>query len=327
VVLPWIGPAAAPAVEELAQKLPFTSVAEGHLAWIAYETGGGGEKCVERLKELALNEDEREAHLRELAVTALGRMQAERERVLDILIHIHDTGGPKLRRAAARAMGSLGIAEPAVVDRLLGSARSNDSELRVAALDALGRLGVKTEETVSLAMNFANSEQRGIRLAGLRALGRLGVDSREAMDRLLGATSSEDYLVQQHALRALGRIRAEPERVVPLVAEYVLCDNKVLQKAAIEALGRYGPDAASALPRLKTLLLRERDLELVIAGLDAVAQIGSPAASLVLFLKELPDRRLGKGPRWLYEWPAGDYARLRLEHAVERALQQIKGAA
>lgn len=78
----------------------------------------------------------------------------------------------------------------------------------------------------------------------------------------------------------------------PLSPEWRL--NHMVRRAALKALGRMGKAAEPALPSVQKLLSTELDPEMNKIGVEAVGEIGPPAAKLVsnflpLFMKNRPD--------------------------------------
>jgi HEAT repeat protein len=126
------------------------------------------------------------------------------------------------------------------------------------------------------------------RLAAIDALEVFGAGAEPAVPALAAALGDRNKFVRWAAARALGRMAEAVQRAgrrptgereaVPGLQRIVLRDQDLdVRVAALEALRRYGPTAAAAVPTLKAALGRG-DTEARLATLRALAAIGRPAA-------------------------------------------------
>lgn len=187
-----------------------------------------GRPAVEPL--LALLKD-KDARVRETAVSALGRTGDARavKPLMEILIDTNEEGG--VRRAAPLALGRIG--SPAVKP-LIAELKNEDIYIRLAIIDVLRMIG--DARAVGPLIPVLRDENWRVRRAAAWVLGTLG-DVRAA-EPLILLLKDEMRCVRESAARALGRI-GDVRAIGPLRAILEERDEEV-RKAAAEALEKIG---------------------------------------------------------------------------------------
>jgi HEAT repeat protein len=133
------------------------------------------------------------------------------------------------------------------------------------------------------------------RRAAIDVLEALGRQAAPAAPALLAALADRDRFVRWAAARALGKVRpTNTETVIPALTRLLKDGDLNLELAAVNALCAYGPGARAALPAL-TEAVRAPEPEMRLAVMRALECIGSDEAAWLAVLNAAltdPDGRV-----------------------------------
>jgi HEAT repeat protein len=239
-LLARIGPAAVPALQELA----------GHdhvdhqfkAAWVLGQIGAGAKPAVPALLKCLNAKD---AKLRRAAVSALGLIDPGNDKVADALIALRMDADVEVRRQIVRIVGGIGVrAVPALTEAL----KDIDGEVRTGAASSLGHVGAKALSALREALKHKDVQVRRI---AVLAFGKLGPDNRDAIAVLIEATRDRDRLTRRLAVSLLDRPGDQTATVVPVIAKALADEDAAVRWAAAFVLEELGTKAAAAVPALK----------------------------------------------------------------------------
>jgi len=200
---------------------------------------------------LATALQDRTAAVRTAAVWALGQVGPAAAPERRELVRLLGDGDPFVRAGAAYALGGIGSAAAPAVPALIARLADLDERVRWRAVDALGKIGPRADSVELLAALVRETACPGRGLAA-EQLGRVGGAAHAAVPDLIEATSDARPDVRWRAVWALGQIGPDAAPAVPALRT-ALADADVRWRAA-EALGEIGPTAAAAVPDLVPLL-------------------------------------------------------------------------
>ncbi len=219
-----------------------------------------------------------QAHVRTIAVAALGRLHALDS--VPLLVALGRDPSEVVRQNLAEALGVIGIAR-------IQPGRTRGHPGRHPGWRGRGiawLLGWKTRgalappaELVDLAVGTLASaltdDSAAVRTQAARALGRIGHPAAWLGPALTGLLKDVDERVRCQAAEALGRVGGEGTATVAALAE-LLQDASPAVKAAARALGTLKELAAPAVASLVPLL-RHREDSVRTAAAEAIARVGS----------------------------------------------------
>ncbi|MEX2216561.1 MAG: HEAT repeat domain-containing protein [Phycisphaeraceae bacterium] len=223
---------------------------------------------------------DKEAGLRQSAITALGAM--EREETIPILHNALKDQDPFVREAAVAALGNTHSSKalPALGEAL----RTDDPKVRADAVQAMAKIGRDALEPLAEA---AKHEEWTVRRAAAEGLGMLDlIDCVAPLNRLL---QDKDARVRSAAASGLARI-GPPARlsITPLI-NALKDESAEARDAASFALSRIAPGNETAIPAL-IRALSDEDFRTRAGAANAIARIGSQAPSAVYpLIKALKD--------------------------------------
>jgi HEAT repeat protein len=223
-------------------------------------------------------------------VVLLGRMRVEEER--EVLIEAYvglgdpvadaiagaltDTEDRLARKTYVAALAAFGSAGAVAVEKMLGDSRWFVVRNGIAVLGAVGGESAIEHLTATLA-----NEHAGVRRETVRSLAKIGGENAGLLvSSMLGDSDAE---VRAAAARAVSVLKVE--RAYKQLMEILKSgDEDSVIEQVLRALGALGD--ASAVPaivkRMKGSLLKRPPKEVRLAGLAALASIGTPhAVSLV----------------------------------------------
>jgi HEAT repeat protein len=165
---------------------------------------------------------------------------------------------------AIRALGAIGPdagdGVPALAKVML---EDNDQVLRSEAAKALAAMDPASAAAVPQLAQALDDKYYFVRMNAGLALFRLRTAARPAIPALIKAikddsnqTNLKTFLitVQEQAVLALGRASAGTTEGVPTLTELLASDKpESLRRSAAQALGEVGPEARSAVPKLREL--------------------------------------------------------------------------
>jgi HEAT repeat protein len=205
-------------------------------------------ECVPALARVSL--EDKDSGVRAAAVTALARIGASPEALLDNAVALLDHADETVRARAGWAIGKL---EPSLAERAipaLGERVSTDPAVdgKFGAVWALGRIRSSDPEAIDILTRALADENGDIRAEAARSLGRSGTPASSALPALVLLLQDSDPLAREQAAKAVGRLGAEAPEVVEALATLTGDPLDYVRAAAAEALARLGEVAGSPSP-------------------------------------------------------------------------------
>jgi eukaryotic-like serine/threonine-protein kinase len=171
------------------------------------------------------------------------------------------------RRAAVEVLNEIGDQDS--IKDLLTALKDDDWWVRARATDALARIG--GPRVIDAVLGLITDQDESVRRAAVEILNT--TKDERAVQHLIEATADPDWWVRERAADALGEIG--DLRAVPAVVKMLSGDPRSVP-AAIRALAKLaGKDAVLHLKPL----LENRDKQIKIAAMAALAEIADPASA------------------------------------------------
>lgn len=180
-------------------------------------------------------------YVRAGAALALGRIQAQPERVVPSLVETLDSELASVRRNSARALGRFGTQARSAVAQMLSSLERDDPVFRIDLAEALWRVARNERAIPFLTTQIRDPHAPGA-FEAAEALGRLALeDVNAAAPALTEALGAENADVARSAARSLGRAGTS---VLPQLAKAMESDRVGVRRRAVEAYAWMGPPGA-----------------------------------------------------------------------------------
>jgi len=125
----------------------------------------------------------------------------------------------KVRFEAAFALGRMQAEVDRVLPVLLEAIRDEDKQVRIEAVQVLGRIGKKTEQAVPVLIEALKDEEVQVRGHAAYLLGHIGKKAEPAVHDLIKALNDQDAYMRSNAAWALGRMSEEAKYAVPALME------------------------------------------------------------------------------------------------------------
>jgi HEAT repeat protein len=200
-----------------------------------------------------------------------------------------DNPDPEVRSRAVFALGAIGAeageAVPALAKILV---EDPDREVRHQAAQALMKMEPASRGAVPALAEALADEEPAVRMNAAMALFRLRAEARPAIPALIKALNDPDnqtnlgtftYSIQEMAAQALGRASGGSAEAVPaLTAALDTGGSEEMRLAALRGLDEVGPEARSAVPRLRALLT-DNSAKVRQAAAEALRAIEGEAAA------------------------------------------------
>lgn len=219
--------------------------------------GQDGQLATNKLIAILNNPD---IQIRKSVVLALAKIEVKTERVImELTRSLREEEHKEVQLALMQALGSIGPQAESAVPVLVSRLREKDLELRLAALDALAEFKEAAKSAIPILVKLLGDTESELSNAASNTLSRIGKPS---VDPLLAALSSKDKSVRKYAARSLGHL--EPDAKVILPALLTLFDDEEPEVcvAALQAVANYGPVAASVIPKLEEMIKDESKKEI-----------------------------------------------------------------
>ncbi len=244
------------------------------------------------------------------ALAGKGEKGGKNDERTDLLVKLLRTDtSASVRRTAAWALAEH-TNQSGVIDALANALRK-DSDLRVREMTAwaLGEGGAHTNASLDALNNAAKSDaSEKVRSTAVWALGQSG--ERDAGDGLVAALSDKDMEVRLRAAWALGEVgaRTAPK---PLVA---LLTDKEPRVRMLAAWALHNIEDPATIPALQSALKAERNPDVEVSMLRALASLGEQSVEAIKDLLDSPDPQVKQmavralagghatGP-WPWPWP------------------------
>ncbi len=176
-------------VRALADLLRLKEPCDGAAGYAAAELGKLGRQAKSAAPQLLDAVKHTDAHVRVEAAGALGRVGADREKVVAALIALlKDDPEREVRRSVAGALGEIGPAAAPAVPTLREALRGEGGGWWVAA-DAIGKIG--GPDAVPALVEALGSKDNDVRLTAIKRLGELGGAAASAAEALKKARKSD----------------------------------------------------------------------------------------------------------------------------------------
>ena len=207
-----------------------------------------------------------EPSLRVVTAGALARIGDRR--AFEALLGFLRDPDPAVRQAVIAALNSIG--HPAMAGRISPLLHDSDPHVRESAIRIAGYFGYP--ECADDLLSACRDEETAVRRAAVEHLAFL--DDERVVETLLGTLEDEDAAMRAAAVQALGRV--EDPRVLPPVMTALRDPDSWVRYFAARALGarRHAP----AEHDLARVALDDAAGHVRVAAIDALGQIGSPAA-------------------------------------------------
>ncbi len=252
--LRWIGPAAAPAVPAIIDRLrdepsllPFQLDAISGIGVV-------GAEDIRSIEEYFLAPRTPVAY-RQIAPRAFYDLEGQTELVVSTLIRLYEasTKSAAVRAAMLQALGKIGDGSPAVVARLFDGARSHYPSVRASALRGLGRQAPEHPKALELLLEAGRSDDPNIRAAAVDGLGEMGRGAEEVVPVLIESLSDEQDAVKTRAARALGAYGNESDAAFGALLGVLREERRhvYLLENTMHGLRRMGAAARPAVPLLE----------------------------------------------------------------------------
>jgi len=253
------------------------------------ELGDVAADAIPYLSDALVNE---EHQVQEKAAEALGRIGPA---ALPALIGALESDYPPVPLLAAKGLAILGPDAAGAVPNLIEILGYNDIALKKLAINALGAIGPAAapaapelvyiiEDMIHNDEHFTNEEMKGHRgeipslvASAIYAIGNIGPDAGgEAVPLLKELLIGRRYDMKVPAAFTLGRLGPLSKDAVGTLIFLLIEDSAKIRYNVAIALGLIGPDASSALPRLREIASTDPNGVVRIAAEEAVKKIETP---------------------------------------------------
>jgi HEAT repeat protein len=270
--------------------------------WAAEELGEIGiksEKAIEKLIEL-LKHPKDDVII--YTAYALGNIVIKSEKAVEKLIELLKHSNDDVKRRAAYALGKIGIKSEKAVDYLIELLKHPNDDVKLSAADALGNIGIKSEKAVEKLIEFLKHPNDLVIISAADALGKIGIKSEKAVEKLIELLKHPNDLVIISAADALGNIDIKDEKTIEKLIELSKHPNDLVKLSAAYALGKIGAPTNGALPGLKRLYEKEKNIKIKFIYLRTMLKIApSNKEYLAIMIEELlPHPLVVLRWRWSY---------------------------
>jgi len=213
--------------------------------------------------------------------------------------------------AGARGLGFVGADAGAACPALADALRTRVREVSLEAATALSRIG---EASVPALLRALKDEHQEVRHAAVYALGEIGPDAKEAVPALVGMLEEKDEGMRRSVAYSLSRIGPPglaglidslargkgPTRdsaaklllqyygalrqAMPALVRMAADESPEMRRQALETLGAIR-EADVVTVRVATGALKDPDVNVRLAAIGALGQLGGEAQSMVLPLQ------------------------------------------
>ena len=231
----------------------------------------------DHLSTLAKGCDNKDWHVRRVAIEAIGRVVAvaptHAGKYLSTLARGCSDGHWRVRQAATEAISRVVVAAPQNASKHLSTLTMRCADVskyvRRAAMEAIGRVDAtalqNADELLSTLARGSVDASKDVRRAAMNAIGRVVVavpqHFGEHLSTLAKGYCDEDWSVRQAAMEAIGRVAAAAPQYagehLSTMAKRCDDEDKDMRRAALEAIGHVvlaaPQNAGKHLPRLTTV--------------------------------------------------------------------------
>ncbi len=185
--------------------------------------------------------------IRERAVRALGKLDADPNLVVPALITAH--ANEQLRYIVTLTLVELGPIDDRIAPALILSLKDmSNAKTPVVAASALREFGPAAEAAVRALIEAL--DDKPLLADVLAAIGNTGPKARSAAPALIKRLKTSTCYDRLHAAQALWRIDQNVDAVVPALVESLQDPFLSVRRDAADALGEIGPPASAAIPAL-----------------------------------------------------------------------------
>ena len=200
------------------------------------------------------------------AAVALGRVGKDGQAATDDLLPLVKSPDAEVRKAAVFALGRIDPKDIVAASEAISRFTTDpDEQTRKEAISSLTLLKDKSPDTVKAVAAALADKSVEVRRLAAAGLARFEGGANEAQAELLAAfkKDGEDKLVKAYALHSLcvGLRNEDPSKVLPDVIarlDPLVEKDADVRQAVCDEIGGLGPDAQSAVPKLREA---ERDPE------------------------------------------------------------------
>jgi HEAT repeat protein len=207
------------------------------------------------------------------AARNLGKLGTAGRSAVPALVKALYDYSPDVGRWAAQVLAQTGA-----LPELLRAARDKEARVRVYAMRALAWFGPEGKPAVPLLTTALKDRHESVRVTAIWALGEIGPEAKEAVPALAGLLAKVPVTTQQQVLQALRKIG--PGGIPPLV-EVARSTTSPVRLEALRTLELFGPEAREALPTLREILRKDKDVKARAAAASALGGMGADAEAAI----------------------------------------------
>ena len=187
------------------------------------------------------------------------------------------------------ALAAITPAQPDTVLTLLTIAQeiTHSDSVRVAAIAAIGGYGVDASTAIDPLTLLLDPQKHQLAQALLSALGSIGHGTPQVVTALADVGTGEQWNPPERniALNQLATMGMAAAEALPmLTAQLAMTQSDTITVATLTAIGAIGPQAISAIPLLRPLVVVEEASLLADTAASALAKIGEPATPTLITL-------------------------------------------
>jgi HEAT repeat protein len=198
-----------------------------------------------------------------------------KEAVPKLIVALEDSNVNEFAIKVVQAIGPEAKETSPVISKLL-KIQSSD-RFTIDLLFAIAAIGEGAAETTTDILPYIKSKDQDVRMAACHALARIGPKANSANASLTKLLDHHDAYTRNIAAWALTKINPEDtdilKNAVPFLTEVLRIGNRRGKIEAALALGEMGELAGSAVPELKMLISRTRDVTVKNLASEAVKKI------------------------------------------------------
>jgi HEAT repeat protein len=258
------------------------------------------EKESKSIQMLAKRLEDKDWHVREAVVNALGELKVQDPVILQALVERLGDEERHVRLAAVVALGELKVQDPAILRALVKRLKDENEYLYVrrAVVDALVKLKVQDPTILQALLERLREKDWDVREAVVNALGELKVQDPVILQALVERLGDEERHVRLAAVEALAKLRVQDPAILQALVERLEDENEALcvRHTAVEALAKLRVQDPAILQALVERL--EDESEYLYVHEAVVNVLGELKVQDPAILRALVKRLKDKGVRW-----------------------------
>lgn len=239
----------------------------------------------EAIPALAVCLDAKNAELRAVATTALGRYVQLDETLVDRIHSLCHDPDPRVRAAAVLCVAKTDSKTGRVTGVLLGAFADTDALVRRSAIGGMMHLKLETTESISALIVALDDSDATVRADAAGAIALIGPPADQAVARLTQLLGDPNAAVRTAATSALGATGNQSPEVVSAIGASLSDPDDSVTIASLVALTSMGEQAAGQVETVIGLLNHPRP-DLRAAALSCLSKIETNRERSVILLTE-----------------------------------------